>query len=138
MALLPDELELLMAMAETLRRDQGTGTSFCPVVLVLREDPEPAEPRLEPLVLVSLLPPRALVAEVPDGVVAVVPGVELLVPEELPPRVEPLLPPELLEPEVEVNWMTAKSIFPEVGLMMISFTVPSCCPEVDCTCAPVS
>jgi hypothetical protein len=38
----------------------------------------------------------------------------------------------------ELNWITAKSILPESGLMITSLMVPSWSPDVVCTCAPVS
>jgi len=39
---------------------------------------------------------------------------------------------------VELSWMTAKSIFPEFGLITTSLIVPNCSPEVVWTWAPVS
>jgi len=59
---------------------------------------------------------------------------------ELAPDVEPLglvLPPVLLLP-LELNDKTAKSIFPEAGLMMVSLIVPSVSPEEPVTFAPIN
>ena len=119
-------LELELELDDARKSIQGTATCLPPL-----------EDRLLPeeLPLGLVLPPAALdepkLLEDPD-----VPD-ELPAPEELPLGL--VLLPELLPPELlELNDSTAKSMRPEVGLIIVSLTVPSDSPEEPVTVAPIN
>jgi len=125
---LVDELELLEL--EGRSKVQGTATSL------------PEEELLEPMELLLLpgdeLPPLLLLE---GDELLLLDGDELLL---LPS--EELLPLLLLEgdelapdePDELLSERIAQSIFPEVGLTMISLIVPRVSPDVDWTLAPVN
>jgi len=134
LVLLPSELVLELLELELLAEEDGRrsihGTAIC-------------LPPLEDRLLPELLERPDELEPVPeDEPLGLVPAPELLEPElrpldELEPEDEPLgllLPPELLE----LTDRIAKSIRPEVGLMIVSLMVPSVSPEAPVTLAPIS
>jgi hypothetical protein len=104
-------------------------------------------PRLLPLVPPELLLRAELEARSNDHgtgtsfspvVAEVAPAVPL---DELVLELDPvvlLVPGLVLLPLLELSWITAKSIRPELGLTRTSLTVPSWSPDVDVICAPVN
>lgn len=137
------ELRLLLALellaAEARRSIQGTATCF----------PEALEP--EELELLRSEEPEELLLGVLDLPLRLLPELELLpglVLLELPPRLlldEPLeeLPLGLellpaLPGLLEFSERIAKSILPELGLMIVSLIVPRVSPEEPVTLAPIN
>jgi hypothetical protein len=127
------ELELL-AEEEGRRSIQGTATCLPPaedkLLPEVLDKPEELPPEL-------VLPPELL--ELPrlldpdEPLLLEEPGVAEL-PEEAPPGL--VLLPELLP--LELSEITAKSIRPEAGLMMVSLIVPSVSPEEPVRLAPIN
>ena len=120
------ELELLLPDSEAFRSIQGTATCLPPAKLELLELPR----------VLPLEPPRLLLELLGEVELLELGLVELADPEvsELPVLLE--APDGLVEAPVLlvlVNERIAKSIRPEVGLMMQSLIVPSWLPDVPVT-----
>ncbi len=108
-------LVLLLELGDTLKRAQGTAICFPPELLeveprALEVPPGEEAPPVELLVLWPLVSVELVPGEVELELLLVPPG---LVAE-----------PVLLEP-LELKERTAKSIRPELGLMITSLMVPS-------------
>ncbi len=122
------ELELLLELLDDedgRSSIQGTATCF-----PLEELPELLD-RPEELPLGLLLPPELLELLLPRLLLEELGLLEL--PDDEPLGL--LLLPEL---PLEFSDSTAKSMRPEVGLMIVSLTVPRVSPEEPVTLAPIS
>ncbi len=131
MLLLESELllELELELPEEGRRSIH-GTATCLPLLEERLLPELLDSP-EELPLGLELPPEEVPRLLPELLELFNPL--LLLPEELPLGL--VLPPEL---PLEFSDMIAKSIRPEVGLIIVSLIVPRVSPEDPVTLAPIS